>query len=621
MEIIMKITLCTKDLSEKQVSVIADELGFGRSENGVRLKTVFDENCDGIEAIGDGKSITIFYAKRSYLFRALSLIAGQNSPEFHIRETAYFDSNGMMVDCSRNAVLKPEKVKELIRYMAKVGMNMLMLYTEDTYEVEGQPYFGYMRGRYSIKELQELDEYAYGYGIEMIPCIQTLGHMGMVLKWQVYDYYKDTDDILCVDKDRTYELIDRMIESCHKSFHSKRIHIGMDEAEMIGRGNYYYLNGNSNKTELFLRHLGKVTEICEKYELQPMFWSDMIFKLVNGGNYRGRTPVPQEIVDLLPKNITPIYWEYLREESEQYDYLIKNHLLINKNTIFANGIWKWMSYLPSIAPSMRRIRISLNACKQNGIKSVFATIWGDGGADAALFSILPGMQLQAELGFCDDISEERLAERLKICSGACYEDFAILDCPDLTETQNNGLNNPNKYLLYQDALLGLFDLHIPENTASHYGELNKKAKEIAAKEGPYQYLFKTVSALYGSLELKAELGKNLKAAYDGGEKEFLTKAATNIIPELIRRVDEFHQCLMKQWMTENKPFGFEVQELRIGGMIQRLKTTAERLQMYLNGEIPNIPELEEKRLPFGYSKENEHLCCCRWLSMVSASYI
>lgn len=617
----MKITLCSSDLSEKQVSVIADELGFERSENGVRFKAVFDEGCNGIEAVGDENGITVTYSKRSYLFRAIGLIAEQNSTSFCIKETARFESNGMMVDCSRNAVLKPERVKELIRYMAKAGMNTLMLYTEDTYEVEGQPYFGYMRGRYSVNELRELDEYAYGYGIEMIPCIQTLGHMGMVLKWQVYDYYKDTDDILCVDKDRTYELIERMIESCRKSFRSKKIHIGMDEAEMIGRGNYYYVYGNSSKTELFLRHLDRVAEICEKYGLEPMFWSDMIFKLVNGGNYRGREPVPQEIADRLPKNVTPIYWEYLREEPEQYDCLMKNHLKINKNTVFANGIWKWMSFLPSIAPSMRRTRISLKACKQNGIKSIFATVWGDGGADAALFSILPGMQLQAELGFCDDISEERLAERLKTCSGACYGDFAILDCPDLTESQNNGLTNPNKYLLFQDALLGLFDRHIPENTAAGYGILNKKAEVIAAKEGPCRYLFKTAAALYGALELKAELGKNLKAAYDNGNKEFLKNAALNIIPELIRRTEEFHHCLMRQWMHENKPFGFEVQELRIGGMIQRLKTTAERLQMYLNGELADIPELEEKRLPFGCSEENEHLCCCRWISMVTASYI
>jgi len=42
-----------------------------------------------------------------------------------------------MLDCSRNAVFTVEKVKFLIRTLAKLGMNVLMPYTEDTYEVAG----------------------------------------------------------------------------------------------------------------------------------------------------------------------------------------------------------------------------------------------------------------------------------------------------------------------------------------------------------------------------------------------------------------------------------------------------------------------------------------------------
>ena len=42
----------------------------------------------------------------------------------------------VMIDCSRNGVMKPEKVKEFARLIQKMGYNALMLYTEDTYEVE-----------------------------------------------------------------------------------------------------------------------------------------------------------------------------------------------------------------------------------------------------------------------------------------------------------------------------------------------------------------------------------------------------------------------------------------------------------------------------------------------------
>ena len=67
---------------------------------------------------------------------------------------------GIMIDCSRNAVMKPSKVKEYADYMSKFGYDTLMLYTEDTYEIEGEPYFGYMRGQFTQQQLKEIDDYA-----------------------------------------------------------------------------------------------------------------------------------------------------------------------------------------------------------------------------------------------------------------------------------------------------------------------------------------------------------------------------------------------------------------------------------------------------------------------------
>jgi len=66
-----------------------------------------------------------------------------------------------MIDCSRNGVLKPESVYFFLRNMALMGLNMLQLYTEDTYEIENEPFFGYLRGKYTAKELSAIDDYAY----------------------------------------------------------------------------------------------------------------------------------------------------------------------------------------------------------------------------------------------------------------------------------------------------------------------------------------------------------------------------------------------------------------------------------------------------------------------------
>ena len=73
---------------------------------------------------------------------------------------------GVMLDMSRNGVMRPERLKRFIDLLSAMGYTYLQLYTEDTYEVEGQPYFGYMRGAYTAEELKEVDAYAAGKGID-----------------------------------------------------------------------------------------------------------------------------------------------------------------------------------------------------------------------------------------------------------------------------------------------------------------------------------------------------------------------------------------------------------------------------------------------------------------------
>ena len=59
------------------------------------------------------------------------------------------------------------------------------------------------------------------------------------------------------------------------------------------------------------------------------------------------------------------------------------------------------------------------------------------------------------------------------------------------------------------------------------------------------------------------------------------------------------------WMKYNKPFGFEVLDLRYGGIRARIDTAKYRIEAYLRGEIERIEELEADRLRFDCSKEHE----------------
>ena len=134
---------------------------------------------------------------------------------------------GVMLDMSRNGVMKVDVLKKYVDYLSLFGYNMLQLYTEDTYEVNGEPYFGHLRGGYTKNELKEIDAYCQNKGIELIPCIQTLAHLRTIFKWFAYTDINDTADILLIDEPRTYQLIDNIFATLAECFTTRKIHIGI----------------------------------------------------------------------------------------------------------------------------------------------------------------------------------------------------------------------------------------------------------------------------------------------------------------------------------------------------------------------------------------------------------
>jgi len=177
--------------------------------------------------------IVIGFSRPADAFRALGILMGQLESglvPIWIEQQASFESLGVMLDVSRNGVLRIEAVRKLVRHLALMGINQLMLYTEDTYEIPGEPLFGYFRGGYTREELSGIDAYAALFGIEVVPCIQTLGHLEQVLQWPPYQKLQDTAGVILADDPATDAFVEKMIVAAAAPFRSRRIHIGMDEA-------------------------------------------------------------------------------------------------------------------------------------------------------------------------------------------------------------------------------------------------------------------------------------------------------------------------------------------------------------------------------------------------------
>ncbi|MBQ8322273.1 MAG: beta-N-acetylhexosaminidase [Clostridia bacterium] len=513
---------------------------------------------------------------------------------------------GVMLDVSRNAVMNMENVKRFFDVLVKMGYNCVFLYAEDTYEVDGEAYFGYMRGRYTKEEMREMDEYAESVGIELIPCIQTLAHLTPISRWQ--QYKMDTDDILMVDDPRTYELIENMFKTLSDCFKTKRIHVGMDEAHMLGRGKHLDEYGYETVDVLMKRHLAKVCDIAKKYGYELMIWSDMYFRPWNNGEYYiGKAKVPKEYINALPENVIPVYWDYYSKDPRRYDDMLYNHTQLSDKTWFAGGAWTWGGFAPHNSCSIKCSPPAIEACKKYDINNIFVTMWGDNGAECSKYSVLPTLFLIAEhvRGNTDEQSIKNNFEKL---FGIAFDEFLLLDSPNnvaLPEDTSIPVC-PCKYMLYSDPFVGFLDSTVKLGEGKKYVEYARALRAAGEKSTGYSYLFDTMSKLCDVLADKYELGVKTRAAYKAGDKTELLRLANEEYTRVEKSLEAFTEAFEYQWMKENKPYGFEVQDYRLGGLLRRISSCKKRLASYVNGEVDSIPELCEDILKFRAEGESTY---------------
>jgi hypothetical protein len=633
MKHILRFTNLQQDLWQP-VEELQSQLGFTiAGEQIAETEIIVQRSDDGIKVEFEEGKIKLFYRNKVEFFRGLGLIleALESEEKEEIKEIPAFLHLTYMQDNSRNAVCNIPSVQKTIRQLALMGYDSFMLYTEDTYEIEGYPYFGYMRGRYGKEELLALNSYANQFGIELIPCIQTLAHLNGIFHWSAFDEIRDMGDILLSGNDKTYELIEAMVKTCAENFSSRRINIGMDEAEMLGLGKYLKQNGYTERADIMRKHLNKVVEICNKYGFQVMMWSDMFFKMLpnNSDYYNLSADITGQIKEMLPPQVELIYWDYYSRDKTKYDKMLERHRLITDKVGFAGGAWKWQGFAPLLNHSMMISKLALQSCVEHQVSDVIVTGWGDNGAECADFVVGPVLQLYAEVCYRGIDTEEHIAKRLKTCTNMVLEDFMKLDLLNLTpDNPSPGRISvgPAKYIFYQDILLGLYDKHIDELTyPKHYEACYTLLSEIAKKENEFSYIFDSLAKLAHVLALKCDMGIRLKKAYDMKDTIVLKRIAFEECPELLKRIETFQQAFRKQWYHENKPFGFDVQDLRIGGLKERIHAVTWSVERYLDGSINRIEELDQERLLLDH-RENVGfrtlpLYHNEWRSMVTASVL
>ena len=540
----------------------------------------------GIENCAEGKdgALEITYVTLNDCYLLLGKALAEQAQDFAFSVSKRIKDTGVMLDCARNAVIKPSQAKKMIAVCALLGYNFFELYVEDCIEVDGEPYFGYMRGRFTQAEIKDLDEYAKIFGVELTLCIQTLAHLErLFFHWREYTKVLDKRDVLLVDEPRTYELIENVIKTCRKCLSTDRINIGMDEAFDLGLGQFLVKHGYEPRGAIIRRHLKKVIEICKKYNFRPAMWADMFYDDMEAGNYEG-----------IPKDVELIYWDYGVKAAgkirSRFDQMKPSGTVCS----FAGCATKYLGFAPHNRFSKLAVDSELYELEESGIKTYRLTAWGDDGGEAAQFSVLPTCCYFS----CKNVSgnAKDVQDICKVISGYTYDEFCMLDAVNHLNKDDSDreLFNPCKHLFYADPFIGVEELAALPSYPKAYEKISKKLKPLCDRGSDYSYLFDTMYALSRFLEMKSYMVEELYFAYKKKDKNALAVSLKRLKTG-IARLGVFIKTFEKQWRKENKEFGFEVQQIRMYGLKGRLEYIARRLAEYLKGETDNIEELEETK--------------------------
>lgn len=502
-------------------------------------------------------------------------------------------SCGPMIDMSRGGVMTVDALKNMIDRQAAMGLNMLMLYTEDTFTVPEYPYFGYLRGRYTEAEIRELDDYADSAGIELVPCIQTLAHLEQFLQWNDSRKMVDNDQVLLVDEPEVYKFLRAVLTAVSKCFRSKRVHIGMDEAHGIGLGRYYMLHGAADRFSLLNRHLNQVVKICEELSLRPIMWSDMFYRLGSKKNdyYDTEARVPAEVAAQIP-NVALCYWDYYHREEAIYDGMMAAHRAIGRDIAFAGGIWTWSGFLPHVKLTEEVVYPAVKCCLRNGIDTVLVTMWGDDGAETDCRLALNQLAVYSEycwLGLDATPEDCRLmGERV---SGLPQSAYAAMGefYPDDTDCR------PGKALIYTDPLYPLLE-GMCEWDRYDAGLVRGIEELRRYPEDPrcvYACLAMTIA------HKKLQWIRSLRPAYIRGNRAEVRRLAEEDIPALLQLYRDFLNVWRDQWEGSRKRNGWETPCARLGAVMARLEDVQHILLLWADGKTETIDELEETPLPAG----------------------
>ena len=269
----------------------------------------------------------------------------QDEPDLAVR--------GIMIDISRGKVPTLETLRGLVDLCARLKLNTLMLYTEHTFRFRRHPEIGRDASPLDAANLRELDVYAAENHVELIPTLQSLGHMHHILGIPRYRGLAESDRLwsLSPNQPGTYELLRDLYDEYLPNFRSRLFNANCDEPVDLADHKSYF------------EHVERVRELAQFHGKRTMIWGDVVQK-------------HPKSIGQLDRDMVLLDWWY--EANHDFDRvrIFSEH---GFDFLVCPGTSSWNTLFPRLANSIANISGYAAAGKRHGAWGLINTDWGDGG--------------------------------------------------------------------------------------------------------------------------------------------------------------------------------------------------------------------------------------------------
>ena len=285
---------------------------------------------------------------------------------------------GFMLDVSRGKVPTMAELHRLVSALAELRANQLQLYVEHTFAFPGHEDAWRDASPLTAAQIRTLDDACAEVGIELVPNLNTFGHLERWLRHPRYrplaecpegwihpltGQFKPIPGTLKPDA-ASLTFVDALLADYLPCFRSRQVNIGGDEPWELGQGFSKQAVAERGKHRVYLEHLRKLCALATDRGQTPQFWGDILLEDL---------ALAQEA----PAEAVPVVWGY--DAGHPFDAQGGRLRELGRTYLVAPGTSTWQSFTGRLDNALTNQREAISAALTHGARGILLTSWGDNG--------------------------------------------------------------------------------------------------------------------------------------------------------------------------------------------------------------------------------------------------